>query len=161
MQERKQTLVKQLGNSPAEMTRLGSREQLTDPGSVRIRNELDNLRFTYERDTRQAKERELDLQRKLYLFESEVGRLRGLALEGEKLGRRVQELTELLRKREHELTDTREKYGAEREQFQGNQKALLARIESLERGTRPETPDSVQAADAKTVKLASWMRFKQ
>jgi len=161
MQERKQTLMKQLGNSPAEMTRLGSREQLVDPSSVRIRNELDNLRFTYERDTRQAKERELDLQRKLHLFESEVGRLRGLALEGEKLGRRVQDLTERLRKREHELADEREKYGAEREQFQGNQKALLTRIEILERGTRPETQDTVQTADAKTVKLPPWMRLKQ
>ena len=161
MQERKQTLTKQLGNSPAEMTRLGVREQLSDPGAMRIRNEFDNLRFTHEREMRNAEERERELQRKLHLFESEVGRLRGLALEGEKLGRRVQDLTELLRKREHELADEREKYGAEREQFQGNQKALLTRIESLERGIRPEAPETAQSTEAKTVKLASWMRFKQ
>jgi len=161
MQERKQTLIKQLGNGPAEMTRLGAREQLADPAAIRIRNEFDNLRFTHEREMRLSEERERELQRKLHLFESEVGRLRGLAVEGEKLGRRVQELTDQLRKREHELADERERYGAEREQFQGNQKALLTRIETLERNTRTEAPESVQAADAKTVKIASWMRFKQ
>jgi len=162
MQERKQALMKQLGNSPAEMTRLSAREQPSDPVVVRARNELDNLRFTHERDKRQAEERERELQRKLHLFESETGRLRELALDGEKLGRRVQELTEQLRRREVELAAARENNEAEREQFQGNQKALLARIESLERGLRPtDTPDTVQAADAKTVKLASWMRFKR
>jgi len=161
IQERRQTLMKQLGGSPAEMTRLGAREQLSDPVTIRIRNEFDNLRFTHERDMRQAEERERDLQRKLHLFESEVGRLRELAIEGEKLGRRVQELTELLRRREGELTDERENYEAERIQFQGNQKALLTRIETLERSARPDMPDVVQATEAKTVKLASWMRFKQ
>jgi len=161
IQERKQTLMKKLGGSPAEMTRLSAREQLTDPATIRIRNEFDNLRFTHERDMKQAEDREHDLQRKLHLFESEVGRLRDLALEGERLGRRVQELTELLRRREGELADERENYEAERIQFQGNQKALLTRIETLERGTRPEAPEVVQASDAKSVKLPSWMRFKQ
>ena len=159
-QERKQVLMRQLGNSPADMTRLSAREQLSDPGAVRIRNEFDNLRFTHERDMRQAEDRERDMQRKLHVFESEVGRLRSLALEGERLGKRVQELSEQLRKREYELSETREKSEAEREQFQGSQKALLARIEALERGVRPEPTETVQAADAKTVKLASWMRFK-
>ena len=161
MQERKQTLMKQLGNSPADMTRLSVREQPSDPSTVRIRNEFDNLRFTHERDMRQAQERERELQRKLHLFESEAGRLRNLALDGEKLARRVQELTEQLRRSEHDLAEEREKTAAEREQFQGSQKALLTRIESLERGTRSEIPESIQATDAKTVKLASWMRFKQ
>jgi chromosome segregation ATPase len=161
MQERKQMLMKQLGNSPADMTRLSVREQPSDPSVKRIRNEFDNLRFTHERDMRQAQERERELQRKLQLFETEAGRLRGLALEGEKLARRVQELSEQLRRSEHDLAEERDKYTAEREQFQGSQKALLTRIESLERGTRPDTPDSIQATDAKTVKLASWMRFKR
>ncbi|MCL2105258.1 MAG: hypothetical protein FWH21_09500 [Kiritimatiellaeota bacterium] len=161
LQERKQTLLKQLGSSPAEMTRLSAREQLSDPATIRIRNEFDNLRFTHEREMRQSEEREHELQRKLQLFESEVGRLRDLALEGERLARRVQELTELLRRREGELADERENYEAERVQFQGNQKALLTRIETLERGARPEAPEVVQASDAKSVKLASWMRFKQ
>ncbi|MCL1920276.1 MAG: hypothetical protein FWG50_04235 [Kiritimatiellaeota bacterium] len=160
MQERKQTLMRQLGNSPADMTRLSAREQSSDPGAVRIRNEFDNLRFTHEREMRQSEEREREMQRKLHVFESEVGRLRELALEGEKLGRRVQELSDLLRKREHELAETRAKNESEREQFQGSQKALLTRIEALERGVRPEPAETVQSADAKTVKLASWMRFK-
>jgi len=161
MQERRQVLTKQIGNSPAEMTRLGVREQSADPGAIRVRNEFDNLRFTHERDMRQAEDRERELQRKLHLFETEAGRLRGLALEGEKLGRRVQELAELLRKREHELADEREKREVEREQFQGSQKALLTRIESLERGLRPEPVETPQAAEAKTVKISSWMRFKR
>ncbi len=161
MIERKQTLLKQLGSSPTDMTRRASREQPADPNAARLRTEFDNLRVAHERDMRQAQERERELQRKLRVLEAEAGKLRAQAVEGEKLGRRLQEITEVLRKREQELADERKNREAERGQFTGSQQALLARLDSLERSSRPGTPDEMQAADARSVKLPGWMRLKK
>jgi hypothetical protein len=95
------------------------------------------------------------------VLESEAAKFQGLALDGEKQSRRVQELGELLRRREQELADERKNREAEREQFQGSQQALLARIESLEKSSRPATPDEIQSAEAHNVKIATWMRLKK
>jgi predicted transcriptional regulator len=70
-------------------------------------------------------------------------------------------MEEVLQNREQELADERKSREAEREQYQGNQQALLLRIEALEKASRPVTPDDVQAAEARAVKLASWMRLKR
>jgi hypothetical protein len=159
--ERRQILMKQLGDSPAEMTRRTLREQPSDPNAARMRAELDNLRIAHERELRIAEERERDLQRKLRVFESEATKFQSLAIEGEKTGRRMQEVSDQLRKREQELSDERKNREAEREQFQGSQQALLARIESLEKASRSGTPDEIQSAEARNVKIASWMRLKK
>ena len=159
--ERRQTLLKQLGDSPAEMTRRTLREQPSDPNAARLRAELDNLRVAHERELRLAEDRERDSQRKLRVLEAEAAKFQGLALEGEKMGRRMQEMSELLRKREQELSDERKNREAEREQFQGSQQALLMRIDSLEKASRPSTPDEIQSAEAKNVKIATWMRLRK
>ena len=159
--ERKQTLLMQLGGSPAEMTRRAVREQPSDPNAARLRAELDDLRVAHQRQVRLAEENERDLQRKLRVFESESTKLRALAAEGDKAGRRMQELSELLRKREQELADERKNREAEREQFQGSQQALLMRIDSLEKSSRSGTPDEIQSAEARNVKIATWMRLKK
>jgi hypothetical protein len=159
--ERRQALLMQLGGSPADMTRRAVREQPADPNAARLRTEFDNLRVAHAREMRQAEDRERDLQRKLRVFESEAGTLRGLAVEGEKVGRRVQELSELLHKREQELAEERRNREAEREQFQGSLQTLLMRLDSLEKASRPATPDEIQAAEARNVKLATWMRLKK
>lgn len=159
--ERRQALLKQMGSSPVEMTRRAAREQPSDPNAARVRAELDNLRIAHQRELRQAEECERDLQRKLRVLEAESGKLLGQATEGEKLGRRVQELSEVLRKREQELSDERKSREAEREQYQSSQQALMMRIETLEKASRPTTPDEIQSAEARTVKLASWMRLKR
>lgn len=159
--ERRQSLLKQMGSSPAEMTRRAAREQPSDPNAARVRAELDNLRIAHQRELRQAEECERDLQRKLRVLEAESGKLLGQATEGEKMGRRVQELSEVLRKREQELSDERKSREAEREQYQSSQQALMMRIETLEKASRPTTPDEIQSAEARTVKLASWMRLKR
>ena len=161
LMERKQVLLQQLGGSPGEMTRRAVREQPSDPNGARLRIELDNLRIAHQRELRQAEEHERDMQRKLRVFESESSKLQGQVMEGEKLGRQMDALAELLRKREQELADERKNRDAEREQFQGSQQALLMRIETLERAAKPTTPDEIQMADAKNVKLASWMRLKK
>jgi len=159
--ERRQALLKQMGSSPAEMTRRAAREQPSDPNAARVRAELDNLRIAHQRELRQAEECERDLQRKLRVLEAESGKLLGQATEGEKMGRRVQELSEVLRKREQELSDERKSREAEREQYQSSQQALMMRIETLEKASRPTAPDEIQSAEARTVKLASWMRLKR
>jgi len=159
--ERRQTLQKQLGGSPVEMTRRAVREQPSDPNAARMRAELDNIRLTQQRELRLSEDRERDLQRKLRVLEAESAKLLGQVSEGEKTGRRMQELAEVLHKREQELADERKNRVAEREQFQGSQQALLMRIETLEKAAKPNTPDEVQSAEARNVKLASWMRLKK
>ncbi len=159
--ERRQTLQKQLGGSPVEMTRRAVREQPADPNAARMRAELDNIRLTQQRELRLSEDRERDLQSKLRVLEAESAKLLGQVYEGEKAGRRMQELAEVLRKREQELADERKNRVAEREQFQGSQQALLRRIETLEKAAKPNTPDEVQSAEARSVKLASWMRLKK
>lgn len=161
LQERRQTLLKQLGSSPVEMTRRAVREKPSDPNAVRVRTELDNLRIAHERELRLAEDRDRDQQRKLRVLEAEATKLQGLAAEGERMGRRLQDVSELLRRREQELADERKNREAEREQFQGSQQALLMRIESLEKASRGGTPDEIQSADARNVKIATWMRLKK
>ena len=142
--ERRQTLMRRLGDSPVEMTRRSLREQPSDPNAARLRAELDNLRIVHQRELRQAEDSERDLQRKLRVLEVESAKLQVQAAEGEKAGRRLQELSEQFRKREQELADERKNRDAEREQFQGSQQALLMRIDLLEKASRPTTPDEVQ-----------------
>ena len=159
--ERRQTLMRRLGDSPVEMTRRSLREQPSDPNAARLRAELDNLRIVHQRELRQAEDSERDLQRKLRVLEVESAKLQVQAAEGEKAGRRLQELSEQFRKREQELADERKNRDAEREQFQGSQQALLMRIDLLEKASRPTTPDEVQSAEARNVKIATWMRLKK
>jgi chromosome segregation ATPase len=159
IQERKHSLTKQLGSSPADMTRLSAREQTADPAAARIRSEFDNLRFVHERDMRSAEERERDLVRKLRITEAEANRLKTLALEGERAGKQMQELAEQLQRREHELAEERKVREAERSQFQTNHQALVSRIENLEREGPPPRQD-LQMAEGKPSKLPTWMRLK-
>jgi chromosome segregation ATPase len=159
IQERKQLLTKQLGSSPADMTRLSAREQTTDPAAARIRSEFDNLRFVHERDMHAAADRERELVRKLRITETEANRLKTLAVDGERFGKQVQDLSDQLHRREHELTEERKVRESERIQFQTNHQALVARIETLEREGRAEA-QAAQTTDGKSSKLASFMRLK-
>lgn len=159
--ERKQTLMKQLGRSPAEMTRRSLREQPSDPNAARLRTELDELRVAHEREILLASDRERELQRKLRVLESESAKLQGLAINGEKAERRMLDLSEQLRKREQELADERKSREAEREQFQGSQHALIARIDELEKASRPSSPEEMRSAEARNVRIATWMRLKK
>lgn len=159
IQERKQSLTRQLGASPADMTRLSVREQASDPAAARIRTEFDTLRFVHERDMRSSEERERELIRKLRLQEIEANRLKTLALDGERFGQQVQDLTDQLRRRESELTEERKVRESERAQFQADQQALVSRLETLEKGGRTETRAS-QMTDGRSGKLPSWMHLK-
>ncbi len=161
LQERRQTLLRLMGGSPGEMTRRAVREQPSDPQVARMRAELENLRVTYQREVRLAETKEREYQDKVRVLESEGARLLGQVVEGEKKGQRAQEMEELLRRREHELSDERKNRAAEREQFVSSQQALLMRIETLEKAMKPATPEETQSAEARNVKLASWMRLKR
>jgi hypothetical protein len=161
LQERRQKLLKHLGGSPGEMTRRAVREQPSDPQLARLRAELENLRVTYQREVRLAETKEREWQERLNALESEGTRLRAQVVAGEKKAQRVQELEELAGRREHELVLERKNREEEREQFEANQRALLMRIETLERSAKPGTPEEIQSAEARSVKLASWMRLKR
>ena len=159
IQERKQMLTKQLGSSPADMTRLSAREQISDPAAARIRSEFDNLRFVHERDMHAAADRERELVRKVRQYEAEANRLKSLAVDGERTGKQVQDLSDQLHRREHELAEERKVRESERLQFQTNHQALVTRIETLEREGRTEA-QAAQTTDSKSSKLASFMRLK-
>ena len=159
IQERKQMLTKQLGSSPADMTRLSAREQISDPAAARIRSEFDNLRFVHERDMHAAADRERELIRKVRQYEAEANRLKSLAVDGERTGKQVQDLSDQLHRREHELAEERKVRESERLQFQTNHQALVTRIETLEREGRTEA-QAAQTTDSKSSKLASFMRLK-
>jgi hypothetical protein len=159
IQERKHSLTRRLGNSPADMTRLSAREQVSDPASARLRAELDNLRFVHERDIRLAEERESELLAKLRTYETEAIRLKTLAVEGERVSQQAQDLTDQLRQREHELAEERKGRESERQQFQADHQALLSRLEMLEREGQTEAQEP-RAAEPKSSKPPSWMRLK-
>lgn len=161
LQERRQKLLKHLGASPDEMTRRAAREQATDPQTARMRAELENLRVMYQREAKLAESKERDWQEKMRMQEAEAVRLRTQIVLGEKKALRVQELEELVRRRERELAAERQNRNEEREQFDANQRTLLMRIEELEQSAKPTTPEEIQAAEARNVKLASWMRLKR
>jgi hypothetical protein len=161
LQERRQKLFLHLGGSPGEMTRRAVREQPSDPQIARLRAEVENLRVAYQREVRLAETHEREWQERKRVHESEEVRLRSQVVAGEKKAQRVQELEELVRERERELAAEQKNREEEREQFEANQRALLMRIETLERAARPSTPEERQSSEARTVKLASWMRLKK
>lgn len=139
--------------------------------STRLQCELDAVRDAQQRETKQSEEREQELLRRIRVLENEEGRLRTL-LEASclKSDQRL-ELTETIRRREQELAQERRHHDQDREQFQSAQRALLRRIELLERsagGTSitpasetpaPETAE--QPSAAKPRRLASFGRWLQ
>ena len=158
--DRRQKLLKHLGGSPGDMTRRTVREQPSEPQIARLRADLENMRVTYQREMRLAETKERELQDKVRLLETEGARLLSQIVAGEKRSQQIEELEEQTRKREHELAVERKNRDEEREQFEANQRALLMRIETLERAAKPSTPEEQQSAEARSVKLASWMRLK-
>jgi len=158
--ERRQKLLKHLGGSPGDMTRRTVREQPSEPQIARLRAELENMRVTYQREMRLAETKERELQEKVRLLEAEGTRLLSQIVAVEKRSQQLEELEAQIRQREHELAVERKNREEEREQFEANQRALLMRIETLEKAAKPSTPEEQQSAEARSVKLASWMRLK-
>ncbi len=159
--DRRQALLRRLGDGPAEMTRRTLREQQPDPNTARLRKEIDELRMTYQQTVRQAEEREREQARRQRVLEAETTKFQLQVAEADKQRLRMQELEELLRKREQALADERKSREAEREQFQASQQALSMRIDALERAGRPTAPEEIQSAEARNVKIPAWMRLKQ
>ena len=159
--ERRQKLLKHLGGSPADMTRRAGRDQASvDLQAARLRAELESLRVTHQREMQLVETKEREWQERIRGLETEESRLRAQVGVGDKKALRVQELEELVGMREHELASERKNREEEREQFEANQRTLLMRIETLERA-KPNTPEEAQSAEARNVKLASWMRLKK
>ncbi|MDD3583733.1 MAG: hypothetical protein PHG74_06925 [Kiritimatiellae bacterium] len=160
LMERRQKLLRHLGGSPDDMTRRTVRELPSDPQVARLRADLENMRVMHQREMRLAETKERELRDKVQLLETEGTRLHAQIIEGEKRVRQIEELEEQLRQRDHDMAAERKSREEEREQFEANQRAFLARIETLERAAKSNTPEGLQSAEARNVKLASWMRLK-
>ncbi len=162
LEKHRQQLQNHLGGSPAEMTSRVSREQTSDPNSVRLRSELDNLRLAHQRATQQFDERERELTHKLQVMQSDSAKLMDQLLEKERDSQELQAVSEKLIAAQHELSELRKGYEAERRQFIANNNALAARVVELENGgLRGARSDDIQSVEAHGVKLASWMSFKK
>lgn len=162
LEKQRQMLQNHLGNTPAEMTGRALREQTIDPNSVRLRSELDNLKLTHQRTQRQFDERERELNHKLKIIQSDYTKLMDQLLEKERESESLQRVSEKLAATQHELTELRKSYEAERKQFVANNNAMVARVVELEGvAGKGATPETLQASDARGVKLASWMSFKR
>ena len=160
--ERRQKLLKHLGGSPTDMTRRAGRDQASvDLQAARLRAELESLRVTHQREMQLVETKDREWQERVNALQSEESRLRAQIGVADKKAQRVQELEEMVGMREHELSSERKAREDEREQFDANQRTLLMRIETLERSSKPGTPEEVQAVEARNVKLASWMRLKK
>lgn len=160
LMDRRQKLLKHVGGSPNDMARRAGREQPSDSQLARLRAELENLRVTYQREVKFAETKERDYKEKIDLLENDSNRLKAQTAELEKNAQEYQEAHELLQRREAELSEERRSREAEREQFQSNQRALLKRIDNLEKHHRVASPEEIQSTEARSVKLASWMRLK-
>jgi len=161
LEKLRQSLQNHLGNSPGEMTNRVLREQTSDPNAVRIRTELDNLKIAHERATHKFEERERDLNHKLKVVQADYTNLMNQLLEKERETESLQILKEQLAASEHDRVELRKSYEAERRQFVANNNALAARVVELEGGATGSSPGEVQAAEAKGVRLASWMTFRK
>ncbi len=161
LEKQRQMLQNHLGSSPVEMTSRVLREQTTDPNAVRLRSELDNLRIAHERLGRQAEERERDLNHKLKVMQADYSKMMDQMLKQERESLSAQQLAEKLTVAERELAEIRRNYEAERRQFVANNNAMAARIGEIESGFKGADPGQVQSAEARGVKLASWMSLKK
>ncbi|MDA3925875.1 MAG: hypothetical protein PF904_14360 [Kiritimatiellae bacterium] len=161
LQNQRQILQNQIGNSPLEMTSRVLREQTVDPNAVRIRSELDNLKIAHERTCRRAEERERELNLKLKVMHSDCNKLMEQLLEKAEESLVNQKLQDQLADSEQALVEIRRNYEAERKQFMANNNTMIARIDELENGVKGAVPEVVQSSEARGVKLASWMSFKK
>ncbi len=161
LMDRRQELLKHVGGSLNEMARRTGREQPSDSQLARLRAELENLRVTYQREIKFAEAKERDYKEKIELLEKDSNRLKSQTAVLEKNAQEFNEAQELLQRREADLSEERRAREAEREQFRSNQRALLTRIDNLEKQYRVASPKEIQSTEARSVKLASWMRLKK
>lgn len=164
--ERRNILLRQIGGGPADMVRHLTRGQATDPNLNRLRDELTGLRRVHQQKMVQFEEQERERKLQLRVLESEVERLKTLAVIGEEADQRLAVMKDELRMREHELAEERKMRELEREQFDATNEALTMRIAALERsgqtgGGGGSNGGSSEEGDLRSVKLASWLSLQK
>ena len=131
----------------------------------RLQNEVDSMRESQLKETKQFEEREGELLRRIRVLESEEARLRSQMETTDMEGGRKFELMETVRRREQELAQERRNHDLDREQFDSARQALQRRIEELERvsgvatesGTRTEDPVSA-AKNRRLANFGGWLK---
>jgi chromosome segregation ATPase len=162
LQTRIQALERVLANDAVESRRPAGRDRMTGRDQARLQTEVEDLRLSRQKETRQFEEREAELLRRVRILESEEARLRSQLEAPEAHAGRVQELQEALGCREQELAQERRGREQDRTQSQTTQQALLTRIEQLERAAADAgagdaaAPAPSAAAEQKPAGLRSW-----
>ena len=133
----------------------------------RLQSEVDSMRESQQKETRQFEERQNELLRRIRVLETEEARLRSLQEATDMEGGRKFELMETVRRREQELAQERRNHDQDREQFDSARQALQRRIEELERAAgipsepRPGSDVPGNPAAAKNRRLAgfgTWLK---
>jgi hypothetical protein len=170
LQARMQELARlQRGDATAPGSRI-VRDSARTFETNRLKAELEVLRSTHERETRQAAERENELLRRVRVLETEEARMRGQFGESDKMIHQLDDLTDTLRRREQDLGLEQKHRTAEREQYQMTEQALLRRIEELERSGGAPMPagqagqagdDSPHPPNSPFFRIRPWMRLRK
>lgn len=135
IQNRIQHLQRVLSGDGADFRpRPGARDRLAGLDVSRLQSEIDAMRISQQRETRQFEDREAELLRRIRVLETEDVRLRSQREASDMQGGRLRELMDTVRRREQELALERKNREQERQQLQSAQQALLKRIEELEAG---------------------------
>jgi hypothetical protein len=169
IQARMQTVQQLLVGHATDPRRTSSGGKLrgTTLDATRLQLEMEDIRATQQRESKQFEEREQELLRRIRVLETEEARLRALMEATDMKGDQRIELMETIRRREQELAQERRHRDQDREQFQSAQQALLRRIEVLERGAGGAAPDapedqpSAPGHPGKPRRLASFGRWLQ
>ncbi len=159
--ERRHDLLKRAGANIEEMTRKALINRPEDPRTAQIRREYEDLQSLHERTTRDAERKIAELSETLRLREAEVLRANEKLKDVTELSRELQDMKELLAKREKDLMAERQRNEDMQRQQATSQQVMMARLANLESpsiGTS-QSLSTNQSREARMVKLPRWMKL--
>ena len=159
--ERRHDLLKRAGANIEEMTRKALINRPEDPRTAQIRRELEELQSLHERTARDAERKIAELSETLRLREAEVLRANEKLKDVTELSRELQNMKELLAKREKDLMAERQRNEDMQRQQATSQQMMMARLANLESpsiGTS-QSLSTNQSREARMVKLPRWMKL--
>ena len=156
---RRQELLKKIGDGPTNMLRRAVGDRPDDAQTIHLREELENLKQIHEQMMREAERRAQEATEKLRRYEAENSRLRNSSTQDVLTATQVQQLRDELTKREKEIVELRQSVAKAERARAVMEQTMQARINTMESAPLLPNFETTQAREAKTVKLASWMRF--
>jgi len=160
--ERRRELLRRSGCNLEEMTRKALLERPEDPRTVRLRQELDELRRVHDQRQHDDALKLRELTEKLRVTTAESARSAANARDLTQVLTENQQLRQQVQLREKELLEERQRMEELRRQQAEKQQMLDKRLKALEDTPLigPAGSTSVdQVREAHRVKLPSWMRI--